>query len=206
MIPEVHHPAGLEQRAYFRIRRWRDRLVRPLAGGLGRLRVPASGISGLGVAAAASTLVTAPSSPRMALAGFALALVADMLDGAVARRHGTASSRGKWIDHACDTATFLLLVASAVLSRHASWQVGACAVGATSALLGVALAAARRRDPVLFREHPRAGFFAHLPKLFFYVAFPLALLGGPDGVQPALLATTGLAVVFLPGLALGLRR
>jgi phosphatidylglycerophosphate synthase len=206
VISDVPAPPGREQRLYLGIRRWRDQLVRPLASGLGHLRVPAWVVSALGVAAAASTVVTAPVSPRRALLGFGLALLADMVDGAVARRHGTASGRGKWIDHACDSATFLLLVAAATVSGHVARTVAAAAVVATSALQATAFAVAWHRDPRLFREQPRAGFFAHLPKIAFYLAFPLALAGGPDWVSPALLTTTALAILFLPAVALGLRR
>ncbi|MDX1998065.1 MAG: CDP-alcohol phosphatidyltransferase family protein [Thermoanaerobaculia bacterium] len=197
MIPSTPLPSRWDDRAYFAVRRLRDRLVAPLVATV-RGPLPAWWVSLGGVLAAASTLWTAKDRPLLALAGFSLALLADVLDGAVARRNGTASGRGKWIDHACDAATFALLVGSAVGAGYVAGGLGALAGVAATGLVAAALAAARRRDPVGFRSHPRAGFLAHLPKLPFYVAFPLALLGGPRLVAPALGLTLAAVLFSLP--------
>jgi phosphatidylglycerophosphate synthase len=198
VIPSTPLPSRWEDRAYQSVRRVRDRLAAPLLAGFGRL--PAWSVSVAGVAAAASTLWMRDRAPAWTLVAFSVALLADALDGAVARRNGTASSRGKWIDHACDATTFLLLVLAAVTSGWVSPRIAGVAVFASLAVVAVALAGAHRRDPEAFREHPRAGFVAHLPKLPFYVAFPTTLLGGPNLVLPALVVATALAVLPLPWL------
>ena len=91
------HPAG--------------RLLLPLAL---RLRLPANAISIAGLAFGSGAALAFAQWPdrRMATLGFALCLawlIADGLDGMVARSTGTASALGRFLDGLCDHVVFFFL-------------------------------------------------------------------------------------------------
>lgn len=201
-----------ETRLYHALRRLRDLALAPLAGLLARYSVPAWAVSLAGVAAALCTFFVPEERPELAFAALAGAVSADALDGAVARRSGTASGAGKLLDHACDAATFAVLAVAAAVCGLAPIVHGVAAAAACTLAVLTALRAARRRDPEAFRATPRAGFWAHLPKAPFAAAYPVALLGGPGAhalLPPALLlsATAGTLVAVAYGLGTyGLRR
>lgn len=170
---------SLETRLYRAFRRLRDLALAPLAVPLARLGVPPSAVSLAGVAAALCSFFIPEARPDLAFAALAAAVAADALDGAVARRSGTASGAGKLLDQACDAATFAALVLASAGRGLAPAPLAAAAAVACTLPVAAALLAARRRDARSFRDAPRAGFWAHLPKLPFAVAYPVALLGGP---------------------------
>lgn len=197
----------LERRGYLALRRLRDAALAPAARVLARAGVPAWAVSLAGVAAAATTFALLPAHPRLALAALAGALLADLFDGAVARAAGRAGGRGKLLDHACDAATFAALVLAAGARGLAPAGTALAAALTSAAAVGAALAASARRDRRAFREDPRAGFWAHLPKLPVFVAYPALLAGGPDLLAQALLATAwGSAAVAVAVLMTALRR
>ncbi len=202
---------SLEARLYRAFRRLRDLALAPLAVPLARLGVPAWAVSLAGVVAALCTFFIPESRPEVAFAALAVAVSADALDGAVARRSGTASGAGKLLDQACDAATFAALAVAAGARGLAPLPHAVAAAVACTLAAGTALRAARQRDPEAFRSAPRAGFWAHLPKLPFAAAYPAALLGGPDVavfLPPALLlsaaaGTLAVAAYALPALVSG---
>jgi phosphatidylglycerophosphate synthase len=161
--------------------------------------VPAWTLSVLGVAWAASLFWSLPERPGWALAGLVLCQVCDMLDGAVARRAGTASGRGKLVDQTCDAAAFAALALAAGASGLAAGELAAAAAVACTLAVATALARAAHRDPEAFRANPRAGFAAHVPKLAVFLALPTLLAGGPDLLEPALTTAAGLAAVVTVG-------
>jgi CDP-diacylglycerol--serine O-phosphatidyltransferase len=114
------HPAG--------------RLLLPLAL---RSRIPANAISLAGLAlgtGAAFAYVQWREAP-FALLGFALCiawLVADGLDGMVARASGTASAVGRFLDGVCDHIVFLLLYCAL------AWSIGTLAGCALALAAGIA--------------------------------------------------------------------
>lgn len=67
---------------------------------------------------------------------FALVAASDVVDGRVARRYGTASSRGRALDHAADIAFLLVALATYVALGALPWWVPA-AVGASFACYAV---------------------------------------------------------------------
>ncbi len=177
---------SFDRRGYLAFRRLRDLLLAPAAAGLVACRVPAWAVSVAGVALAATLVWSVPHHPAWALAGILLCQAADMLDGAVARRAGTASGRGKLVDQACDAAAFAALaLATGAGGLDRSGFAGAAAAACTLSV-ATALARAARRDPEAFRTNPRAGLAAHLPKLPVFLALPTLLAGGPDLLEPAL--------------------
>lgn len=195
-------------RGYRALRRLRDLLLTPLAALLVALGVPPWGVSALGVAAAATALWSVPERPAAALAALAATLVADAADGAVARRAGVASGEGKLLDQLADSAAFALFAGAAVAGGLARPLPALLAVYAATALVAVALlgharAARATREGAgadsTFWDDPRAGFWAHLPKLPVFVALPVALAGGPNQLDPAFVATALLAVGGITG-------
>lgn len=203
---------SLEARLYRVVRRLRDLVLAPLAGPLARYGVPAWAVSLAGVAAAFCTFFVPEERPELAFAALAGAVSADALDGAVARRSGTASGAGKLLDQGCDASTFAALAVAAAVRGLAPVGLGVAAAVACTVTVLTALRAAWRRDPVAFRATPRAGFWAHLPKAPFAAAYPVALVGGPgaDAVLPPALglsAAAGTLAAAVYGLRiLGLRR
>lgn len=186
-----------EASLYRLIRRGRDRLLAPPAALLAALGVPAAAVSLTGPVLAASLFMTLPARPGWAVGGLVAALGCDALDGAVARRLGSSSMRGKLLDQLCDSATYALALAAA--AHHGTAPAGAAAFGAWVVLLLAALAIARSvargRDADRRAGRPaeppsrhalRGGFAAHLPKAFFYAALLTSLFGGPDWVGPGL--------------------
>lgn len=208
-----------ERQGYLAARRVRDALLGRAAALLAALGIPATAVSLAGPVAAATLFWSLPAHPGRALAGGAGALLADALDGVVARRRGSASGSGKLLDQVCDAATFALITLAVGLRGPARPAAAVAAAVFCSAAVAVALAVDRRRRPTAFRAAPHAGFWAHLPKLPAYLAIGLALtalvLAGsaapPEGGLAAALdaalwlaaaggaAATLLAVVSPPG-------
>jgi phosphatidylglycerophosphate synthase len=193
-----------EVQGYRTLRHGRDRLLARPARWLAAAGVPPWAVSLGGVGLAATTCATMSRAPRLALAAVVAALVADALDGAVARESCRSSGRGKLLDHACDAATFstlLLATALAGLTRPAAALAAALLTTATVAL---ALVRHARHHPSAWRQDPRAGFAAHLPKAPFLTALLLHLTGGPNWIPPALALTNATATAVAGALALGL--
>ena len=94
--------------------RWRtsvEQAVKPAGSALRRTGITADHLTATGLAMAAVTAVAVGSGHL--LAGFfllALASVPDLLDGAVAKASGTASSRGAFFDSVADRVTDSLLL------------------------------------------------------------------------------------------------
>ena len=174
MPGESRDSGSVELRGYLALRRVRDAALAPAAAASVACRVPAWAVSVLGVAWAASLFWSLPRHPAWGLAGLVLCQVCDMLDGAVARRAGTASGRGKLVDQSCDAAAFAALALAAGASGLARADLATATAVACTLAVASALARAARRDPAAFRANPRAGFFAHLPKLAVFLALLLA--------------------------------
>ncbi len=107
------------------------RLLLPLAL---RLRLPANAISiaGLLLGSGGALAFAYWPDPRMATLGFALCLawlIADGLDGMVARSTGTASALGRFLDGLCDHVVFLFLYVALALSIGIgdAWMLGLAA-------------------------------------------------------------------------------
>lgn len=191
------------------VRRGRDRLLVPVAAPLAAVRVSPWVVSLAGVSAAFSTVFTLRAGqPGWASVGFTVALVADAVDGAVARRRGVGSGAGKLFDQLCDSATFAALVLAAGVSGMAGAGAASLAVYLATAVVAVRLLLASLHHRRAFLERPRAGFAAHLPKLPFYVVFPAVLMGWapPASVEASLWLVSGLAGAVLVGLVVRERR
>lgn len=201
---------SFERRGYLAFRRLRDAALAPAAAGLAACGVPSWTLSALSVALAATLFWSLPAHPAWALAAIGLSQAADMLDGAVARRAGTASGRGKLLDQACDAAAFAALALAAGARSLAPAGLALVAAVACTLSVAAALAHAARRGPDAFRSNPRAGLAAHLPKLPVFLALPTVLAGGPDLLAPALVtaaaAATAVTFAYLLGEGVGVLR
>jgi len=110
------------------------RLLLPLAL---RLRIPANAISiaGFVFGASGAAAFSRWTQPELAAAGFilcALWLIADGLDGMVARASATASAAGRFLDGLCDHAVFVLLYVSL------AWSIGTAESWLLAVVAGVA--------------------------------------------------------------------
>ncbi len=192
-----------DQAAYLRIRRGRDAVLEPIASFAARVGIAPSAVSLIGVALAASVCWVHGIAPRLALAAFVGALLCDALDGAIARRVGSSSALGKRIDHACDAATFLLVLAAIARCGLAPTSSALLPAGLVVPLLLLAIHCRRRRGRA---RSPEAfgGFFAHLFKVPVYGAFLLYLAGGVDLVAPAVQTSTVIALVSAGVMVAGL--
>jgi CDP-diacylglycerol--serine O-phosphatidyltransferase len=113
------------------------RLLLPLAL---RWRISANGLSlaGLALGTAAALAYTQWPDWKMATLGFALCaawLIADGMDGMVARATGTTSAIGRFLDGVCDHSVFILLYVAL------AWSIGTPGAWALAAAAGVAHAA-----------------------------------------------------------------
>jgi CDP-diacylglycerol--serine O-phosphatidyltransferase len=102
-----------------------------------RLRIPANAVSlaGLGFGILAALAFARWRDPGLATAGFLLCLcwmIADGLDGMIARATGTASGIGRALDGLCDHGVFLFLYLALAwsLGRPQDWALGLAAGGA----------------------------------------------------------------------------
>lgn len=197
--------AGWERAGYLWLRRLRDRLLGPVAAPLAVLAVPPWAVSCAGPVFAATVLWTLPEHPRLALAGFLLALACDAADGALARRLGRGSGRGKLIDHGCDAVTLAAVLAAAARAGWVSPRLAAGALALILLPLGLALAR-RAAESGSWSADPRGGLFAHLPKLPVYGGLTVQLLGGPALVAPAVVLGSALGALSGAGFALALVR
>jgi CDP-diacylglycerol--glycerol-3-phosphate 3-phosphatidyltransferase len=123
-------------------RRWRkgvEQGLGPLGDRLRRLGVPADALTVFGLLCSVATAVLIASGHlAWAVVGVAVAGVADLLDGAIARGSGQASPRGAFFDSVTDRASDALLfggVAWYLAGESAHYPVLAFAVGACSMLI-----------------------------------------------------------------------
>ncbi len=179
--------------AYLRIRRIRDTLLEPISSGIADTGVSANLVSLLGVSFAASLYWSLERSALLAGAGFLAALACDALDGAVARRRGSSSATGKLVDHACDTSTFLLVLAAIDRCGLAQRPLLSTAAGLAIPLLVVAIYHRRVRSSASFGE-PAGGLFAHLFKVPVYLALLIYVSGGDNLIGSALWVANSVAV------------
>lgn len=184
---------------YLRLRRRRDALLRWPVAWLAKWGVPPWLVSLAGVGLAATTLWTLPDRSLWALVAFVGALCADAVDGALARRLGCGSWRGKAIDQLCDSATFVLLLAAIAGAGAASWKLCgiAAGIGLTLQLLGVWHF--NQRFPRLGSFYPRAGFFAHSPKALVYSGLLWWLVSGENLLPAAIFLANALSLLFAAG-------
>ncbi|HVM26803.1 MAG TPA: CDP-alcohol phosphatidyltransferase family protein [Mycobacteriales bacterium] len=116
-----------------RVRPAMNRVVGPVAGGLLRIGVTPDAVTVVGtLGVVVGALVFFPRG--MFLAGTTIvffSVLTDMLDGAMARRRGTASRFGAWLDSTCDR-----VADAAIFSGLALWFAGG---GDSPLLLAVVL-------------------------------------------------------------------
>ncbi len=190
---------------YLELRRQRDALLRWPVAALAWLSLPPAAVSLAGVALAAGTLWTFGARPLLALLAFLGALLADALDGALARRLGRGDRRGKLLDQLCDSATFMLVLAA--LARSDLVGDGWCllAAGVALGLQPLGIWHHNACHPSLAGIYPGAGFFAHSPKALVYAAVLLWLTLSVNLLELAIITANGLSLVFAFGLAASLR-
>ncbi|MEM7483413.1 MAG: CDP-alcohol phosphatidyltransferase family protein [Acidobacteriota bacterium] len=186
-LTTIHPATGWDDRLYVSIRRGRDVLLAPLVAPLAWLGVPPLALSVCGVLLAASLIWTLVDYPRWANFGFFGALLCDGLDGALARRRGCDSRRGKLWDQLCDSATWAAVLLAILAAGLAPVLPTALAVYLVPTLLFLGVSVSSLRGPMGF--NPRAGFYAHAPKIFVYGALAAYLLAGRHWIAPAVLCT-----------------
>lgn len=96
--------------------RVRDILLRPLVTTMGRLGFTANLTSLTSVVMMVPVVFLARSSPWAATGCIAMSVLADQVDGSIARYLGTRSDRGKLVDMVCDSVAFTMYVIALVLS------------------------------------------------------------------------------------------
>ena len=107
------------------------RVVHRLAAPLARRRVPPAFLTAAGVGAAVAVPGVVALRGRWPAAGAGLAVsaaVLDGLDGAVARATGTATDRGRSLDHLADRTADLALLVALGLLRGPAWVSAALTV------------------------------------------------------------------------------
>lgn len=181
-----------DRSAYITIRRRRDALLGPVTRALGRLGVPAAAVSLFGVLLAGAACWAVDGSLVLALSAFLAALACDALDGALARHRRTDSAGGKAVDHACDLATFLLVLLAVTRCPLSSNSQAALAALLAVPLLLLAIQARRRRSATPLT--PTGGFLAHAFKAPIYAAFALYTAGGANLLEPAVRLANATAI------------
>jgi CDP-diacylglycerol--serine O-phosphatidyltransferase len=128
-----------------------------------RLGVPANAVSiaGLAFGAAAAVAFHRWSDWRSATLGALLCvawLIADGLDGMIARATGTASDLGRFLDGVCDHAVFVMLYVSlaASIGTAQAWILATCA-GVAHALQATIYEGERTRFHRRIRADPGGG-------------------------------------------------
>lgn len=125
-----------------------------------RLRVPANAVSVAGLLFGAGAAAAYFRWERLATVGFLLCvlwLIADGVDGMIARATGTASALGRFLDGLCDHAVFVLLyvVLAASLGTGEAWAL-ALTAGAVHAIQSTLYEGERLRFHRRIRGDPGA--------------------------------------------------
>ena len=176
-------------------------LGRRLLGPALRARVSANAVSvaGLGIGAGAAWAFAHPADWRWSAVGLLLAtawLVADGLDGMIARATGTASPLGRMLDGLCDHGVFVLIYVAVALSvgTAAGWALAVVAGAAhavQSSLYEGERARFHRRVKGVPSPAPTPPGGNPLVRLYDAVAFGMdrlcarfdRALDGPDGAR-----------------------
>lgn len=112
-----------------RLREAKDRAIEPVARRLVAMRVPAGWLTAAGlVASVASGVLAWRGLSWWALAVFVLGRMLDGLDGAVARRAGTASDLGGYLDQLADTVGYAAVPLGLAAGAGSAEAWAACAV------------------------------------------------------------------------------
>lgn len=163
----------LEQTVYHAFARLRDIALAPLSSLLTHARINPNMVSLFGVIMALLFAILIRRHHLLATICLALAILADLVDGPLARHQATASDRGKVIDMVSDTSTFAIVVIGLIYANFLSGALGLTYLA--SMLISKILRIIYHTDYLttdwLFR--PVAGF---LPGLFVTVTYVLTLL------------------------------
>lgn len=110
----MEHPEAttrtLEEHLYVQARSWRGYMVRPLVLFFSALGMSANAMSYVGLALTLASAALMPTHLHLSFIVFCIALLADNLDGELARHQGTASDRGKFTDVVVDNVTFSIFM------------------------------------------------------------------------------------------------
>lgn len=112
--------SSAERRVVAPLRAAWARAVGPVVRALAAVGVTANLVSVSQVAVGAASALAMPSSPRLALLLFFLALLLDTLDGALARTTGTASPFGMLVDQYSDHAREIIIIGGLVYAAALS--------------------------------------------------------------------------------------
>jgi phosphatidylglycerophosphate synthase len=168
-----------------RFRRWRDSLLAPILGGLGRAGIRPWMVTAAGVLAS-GLAVLFYRAPLVALSMLVLQLVLDGIDGPLSRHRGETSRAGELLDVVADHLSLAAALAVAALGAFLSWSLAFFYLLAYSFLIAFAYARNLIGRPFLLILRPR---------IALYIAYLLDALKAAPG------ATQLVGVVSLPLLA-----
>lgn len=114
----------LEQAAYYAFARLRDIALAPLSSLLTYAGITSNMVSLFGVVMALLFAILIRHNYLLATICLALAILADLLDGPLARHQATASDRGKVVDMVSDASTFSLIIVGLISANFLSSALG----------------------------------------------------------------------------------
>jgi phosphatidylglycerophosphate synthase len=167
-----------EQGMYLRFRRMRDFLVVPIVEVLVRVGASADMITYLGGILMATTLWTVAANRVLAAWTVVSAFVSDSLDGAVARRLGTQSDKGKFKDVVLDSVTWTLFMVGIDVAKLGSTSIIALSIYFMLLFKSLTILNRAQKYESDWKFHPVAGFTAVMASYIVYVAFLIQVFLG----------------------------
>ena len=170
----------LEQAAYRSFARLRDTILAPLSSLLTHAGITSNMVSLFGVIMALLFAILIRRNHILAAICLALAILADLIDGPLARHQKTASDRGKVVDMVSDASTFTIIIIGLICANFLSSTLALTYIAAmlTSKLLRVICHAYYLTTDWLFR--PVAGFLPNLLVAGTYILIMLSFLTNKD--------------------------
>ena len=187
-----------EQRWYFRLIPWRDALVAPLTTLLDKVGVSPLVVTLIGQLSMVFFVRTVGTFPFTALLCTLVYLLADMVDGALARRQGTASDQGKLLDLAADSTAAILFMLGLLLSGAVSLLGGVLWISGQIVSRLIRVWRHKNQIPTTWRFRAVAGLFPAFLVLITYVAWLLDQFAG-SAVLPFVTLSVGI-ILLLDGL------
>lgn len=194
MLPPLPLPDNplftLQQKLYYRLRPWRDRLVHPLVVLSAALRVSPNNVSLLGLLAMLGFIATVRTSPPVAVLSLAISIVCDATDGALARHLRIDSDKGKLTDIIVDATTFTLFIIGLVVGGIVTPQRGLLLTAIMLVSKALRIWRHSRLLSSAWHFRPVTGFVPVAAAYVLYVAFALDAVTTLSIVPSVIRATT----------------
>lgn len=173
----------IEKRIYDLLANTRNAFLRPINIALTKIGVRADTISYLGVALMIGFILNVSTSPKTAFWFLVARVLADLMDGPLARYQKSASDRGKFVDVVMDNLGFVLFIIGVIKAGLIEGYLGAGFLFATELVVVLMIISFNLTHKSRWLFFASAGSFPYNFMYLGYIGFIYYAFGGTNHLQ-----------------------